>query len=336
MDKLNENIWARIFDHEYSKISQDDFVFNTNVWRKFSTNELFSPEEMKEWTANVYSKLNWLSSSGIRVLEIGCGNGLISRFYSEKSIEYIGIDPSESAIIKLRNYFKNHQNMKFYKSDALSYNPENKNIDVIVINSVIQYYPGLSYFFESIRLAISWLSNTGVIFIGDVRSFPHSWCIERQSIASKGEINIQLNNKFYAKEKEMLFHPNLFKILPNIFTDIKRTIIDLKRGSLINELTRYRYDVFLFKADYIKYLPYNDPIYKDKLFINNRLINMDDMKYKLQVNNYEDGGKYLVEPFDGSKFIDYSLDHGLHFFNINQCENIKFNNSDLIYFTNRN
>ena len=63
---------------------------------------------------------------------------------------------------------------------------------------------------------------------------------------------------------------------------------------------------------------------------------MDDMKYKLRVNNYEDGGKYLVEPFDGSKFIDYSLDHGLHFFNINQCENIKFNNSDLIYFTNRN
>ena len=335
MDNLNVKIWSRIFDHEYSKISQDDFVFNTNVWRKYGTNELFSIEEMEEWTENVYSKLNWLLDGGIRVLEIGCGNGLISRFFSEKSIKYVGIDPSENAIRKLSNYFKNYQCMNFYVSDALSFDAENKKFDVIVINSVIQYYSNLNYLLESIRLAISWLSNTGVIFIGDVRSLPHSWCFERQSIFSKSMNNIKSDSKFYDNEKETLYHPNFFKILPNIFTDIKRSIIDLKRGSLINELTRYRYDVFLFKGDYPKYLPLNDKIYKNKIYINNRLITANELNQNLSENNYEDGTKYLIEQFDGTKFIDFSLDQGLHYFNINQCETLECKDLALIDLTNK-
>lgn len=333
MDKLNVNIWSRIFDLEYSKMRQDDFVFNTNVWRKFSTNEFFSVEEMKEWTENTYSKLNWLS--GNKVLEIGCGNGLISKFFSGKSIEYIGIDTSESAIRKLGEYFEKSLNMNFYVSDANSFNPQIKKFDIIVINSVIQYYPGLDYLFESIRLAISWLSNTGIIFIGDVRSLPHSWFFERQKIFSKEVINSKSDSKFYAVEKETLYHPNLFKMLPNIFTDIKHSVIDLKRGSLINELSRYRYDVFLFKGDYTKNLPLNDLIYKDKIFINNRLLTVREMKRMLKENIFEDGTKYLIEPFDGSKFIDFSLDRGLCYFKINQFETLDLNESSFIDFTNK-
>ena len=334
MDKINLNIWSRIFEHEYSKMSLDNFVLNTNVWRKFNTNELFTVREMEEWTENAYSKLNWLSGSN--VLEIGCGNGLISKFYSGKCFDYIGIDPSESAIRKLSDYFKNKSHMNFNVSDALSFNPSNKKFDIIIINSVIQYYSGLSYFIESIRLAISWLSNTGVIFIGDVRSLPHSWCFERQSIPLKELNNSKLDSKFYANEKETLFHPNLFKILPNIFTDITQAIIDLKRGTLINELTRYRYDVFLFKANYIKHLPLNDSIYNDRIFINNRLVTTQQMNQMLNECNYEDGSKYLIEPFNGSKFIDFSLDHGLYCFNINQFEILEFNDSNLINLTNKN
>jgi SAM-dependent methyltransferase len=336
MDKSNknQNIWAKVFDIEYSKMPITSFTLNTDVWKKNEDKKPFSKEEMEEWLNNTYSKLDWILSPEMNVLEIGCGNGLISKYLVSRCKNYTGIDPSKNAIDKLKSLYENVKTMQFYVGDALNFPIKNENYHLIIINSVIQYYPDIRYAVDSIRLALANLHQSGAIFIGDVRSLPHSWCYEKDICKSFPTNNIKHMNFLDQVEKELLFHSYFFKMLPNYLNGISSVYIDLKRGKLVNELSRYRYDVFIFKDKFNNLTTVNNDIFfNNKIFLNSRLISERNFPKQIFHNEIEIGKNLLSEKFDGSKFIDFAVEHGLYYITVNNFEEVGAEN--IFNFSNK-
>ena len=303
MSKNITNVWSRIFDNEYNQIDDKQFIESFSVWKRYYDNKLFKKEELDEWFLNTKQKLNWIITEDSSVLEIGCGNGLISSYLSNKCRKYVGVDNSKICIDKLQLIFNKNKNFTFIKEDADSFQVHSDKFDVIIINSVIQYFPNLEYFIKVIQQSLINLKDDGVIYIGDVRSLMHTWYLER-----KFKFRYKNFEKFYKKENELLYNTEIFHYLPLIFNKIKSIKIDLKRGYENNELSRYRYDVFIFKKDFIIYNDKDLILYNSFSFKNSRLSNLHS-----NLSSNSPYNTYLINNFDGSYFIDFDYNLGLDY-----------------------
>lgn len=300
-------IWARIFDNEYIHMCEDGYLTNTHVWRSFVDGQLLADEDMKEWVDNAISKILWMLKPDSKVLEVGCGNGLIlSRVINHVS-QYVGIDPSEITIQKLKKIYNNNSKVQFHVADASEIAGLGSNYDLIILNSVSQYFDNLNYFDSFLKAALDISSEDGSIFIGDVRSLPHSWCVERNECANHqyNYTNSQYERYFRA-ERETLYHPDFFRGLLGRFQNLQSLYIDLKRGGCINELSRYRYDVFLYKNLKKESILNTE---ESRSILNHRLVpkaSISDIDYLYSTN-------LLSQPFNGEYFIDFNLDLGLNY-----------------------
>ena len=127
---------------------------------------------MKEWVDDIVEEI--LSKQPERVLEIGSGSGLIYYQLAEKVKKYIGTDFSRSSMNQitqrinkgLRNYCPTE--LKICAAHEIEID-ESENIDTIILNSIVQYFPGEGYMNEVIGKSISLLKGKGRIIIGDVR-----------------------------------------------------------------------------------------------------------------------------------------------------------------------
>lgn len=127
--------------------------------------------------------------------------------------------------------------------------------DVVVLNSVVQYFPSGRHLARVLGLAAAALAPGGSVFVGDVRhlglmeSF-HGAAAARSAgaVPGSGE-HRRAVARGMATEPELLVDPEFFRSLtvaaegsgPRFATSDVR----LKRGTHHNELTRYRYDVVL-------------------------------------------------------------------------------------------
>ena len=71
------------------------------------------------------------------LLDIGCGNGLITSILSIMCKKTLGVDYSKSLIKKEREYFNNIENIDFVVSDIDDVSL--KNVDKVLVGAVLQY-----------------------------------------------------------------------------------------------------------------------------------------------------------------------------------------------------
>ena len=247
--------WGKLFDLSYQKMERlSDAVSSTEVWKNSYDGSNFSDLEMNEWLNDTISRINKLISKDCNVLEIGCGNGLIFNSIIDKISYYTGTDIAEKGLELIANSVKgklNADKIELYQLDALNIDkvPENK-FNLIIINSVAQYFPSLDYLFKMLKKLELYVSSNCFIFLGDIRSFELQNLFYLDVINSR-ESNLnnnELKNKIdflKNRENEMFYHNNLFDILPKLFNFINFNIIELKKGDFSNELNKYRYDVTL-------------------------------------------------------------------------------------------
>lgn len=182
IEKERVRLWSKVYDCSYSKSAEKvDADFNTAIWTSNYSGQPIPKEEMKEWVSSTVTRILELSktiSKKPRVLEIGCGTGLLLYSLLPHVESYVGTDISEEAIeliqqncIGKKDAFK----VQLFVADAddLSGLPA-QQYDIIVINSVIQYFPSADYLLSVINGLQSRLSSSGSIFIGDVICFPLS------------------------------------------------------------------------------------------------------------------------------------------------------------------
>jgi amino acid adenylation domain-containing protein len=247
--------WQTLYEQSYSQANAftDDPTFNISGWNSSYTRQPIPAEEMRVWVETTVSRI--LSLSPQRVLEIGCGSGLLLYRIAKNCQEYWGTDYSQSAIEYVEQVCStfagiNNVQLRQQKADNFDGIPKAK-FDTVVLNSVAQYFPSVDYLLQVIEGAIGAIGSIGAIFLGDIRSLPllqpyHaavqlSQAIEETSI----EQWQQMVHSSVADEEELVINPRFFIALQTRFPQIASVEIQPKRGYSQNELTQFRYDVTL-------------------------------------------------------------------------------------------
>jgi natural product biosynthesis luciferase-like monooxygenase protein len=165
--------WRDIWGQAYAEGAKDveDVAFNVAGWASSLTGEKLPDADMKEWVDHTVGRIRELNPK--RILSIGCGTGLLLFRLAPDVEAYTGVDYAAPALDNIRRGLreKNLRNVTLVESPAhdLSTIPDS-GFDVVVINSVIQYFPTAEYLKQVLRQALSKVAPGGALFIGDVRN----------------------------------------------------------------------------------------------------------------------------------------------------------------------
>ncbi|WP_278973153.1 non-ribosomal peptide synthetase, partial [Planktothrix agardhii] len=248
--------WQTIYEDSYrqSQSTTDDPTFNISGWNSSYTGQAMTAAEMREWVENTVSRI--LAGKPQRVLEIGCGSGLLLFPVAKHCQEYWGADYSSATIDNLERLCGTIEGLAgkvrlFHRTaDNLAGIPQ-AAFDTVVINSVVQYFPSVDYLLQVLEGVMKAIAAHGKIFLGDIRSLPllepyHAAVQLSRAAADKTLEQWQKQvNQSVATEEELLIEPQFFIALKQRFPQISWVEIAPKRGQADNELTQFRYDVTL-------------------------------------------------------------------------------------------
>jgi amino acid adenylation domain-containing protein/non-ribosomal peptide synthase protein (TIGR01720 family) len=247
--------WQALYEDTYSKAASGfDPMFNTIGWNSTYTGEAIPEKDMRTWLESTIDRIRALGAR--RILEIGCGTGLLLYRLAPDADRYVGTDFSEGVLEQVtvatrhRLEFANLE-LRCCPADQLEW-LENEDFDLVILNSVIQYFPDIDYLRRVLHGAIDRVHRNGFVFIGDVRSL---------ALLQAYHLSVQVENapsdlsahqlaervaQMKAQEQELVVDPAFFLAVQN--TDPRITNVELqpKRGrSGYNELTKFRFDVTL-------------------------------------------------------------------------------------------
>ncbi len=247
--------WESLFGDTYSGEAPDeDPAFNIVGWNSSYTGEPIPGDEMREWVEDAVGCLRALGPR--RVLEIGCGAGLLLFRLAPESEEYWGVDFSPAAISYLREQLARpgHElpGVRLLERTADDFNgvPE-AHFDLVVVNSVVQYFPGVEYLLRVLEGAVAALAPGGTLWVGDVRSLPLQEAFHASVELAQAGAEVPASalreriHRAAMRDKELLVDPELFRALPRRLPRISAVEMRLKQGRHANEMTRFRYDVLL-------------------------------------------------------------------------------------------
>jgi amino acid adenylation domain-containing protein len=209
--------------------------------------------ELREWLSTTVERIRALKPK--RVLDIGCGVGLLLEQLAPQCATYVGTDLSAGALEQVRQWMGGREgfgHVQLLPRSAAEFDDlQPGSFDTVVLNSVAHYFPDIPYLLAVLQRAIRLLSPGGTIFMGDVRhlgllSMFHSAVQLSKAVPtmSVGQLRQRIG-RAVAQEKELVIDPQFFRELPEHLSGISSVDVQLRRGRSSNELTRYRYDVVL-------------------------------------------------------------------------------------------
>lgn len=238
----NQELW------EYVGSSAKDAI-EGGGWKSSYTGEYLSEQEMREYADNVSEKMLPLLKKDAKLLEIGCASGLTMFPLSERVGEYWGTDLSGSILEKDQRRIEEEQikNIRLMRVEAIEIDKiGSRDFDAFLLNSVIQCFRSYSYFRTVLEKMLSLSAERSVIFLGDVMDAG----TKKEMVESLRRFSEENSGKGYQTKmdwsQELFFAREYFRDLPADYPEIAAVEISEKRGSIQNELTRYRYDVLLF------------------------------------------------------------------------------------------
>jgi polyketide synthase 12 len=248
----NENAavaeWTGAWDRAYESDAEDP-TFNISGWTNSYDGMPFTVSEMRDWQRSTVDRI--LSYAPERVFEIGSGSGLMLFGVAPHCSAYHAIDASKQAVDITKRHLHSlpQATCEHCPADSLP-DIAPGSFDTIIVNSVAQYFPTMSYLMSVIDWAAKVVTH-GRIFIGDVRDLSllsvfHADIVHYQSqgVISDEELRRRVE-RARLSERELVVAPEFFANLPAILPQISRVEVALRNGSFVNEMTRYRYDVTL-------------------------------------------------------------------------------------------
>ncbi|WP_191500077.1 non-ribosomal peptide synthetase, partial [Mycobacterium simulans] len=247
--------WQQLYGGLYAGASAElgqDF----GGWNSSYTGQPISLEEMRQWRAATVERIRELNPQ--RVLEIGVGSGLLLAELAPQCEQYWGTDLSAARISRLHTQvaaqsWSDRVRLAAQPADVTDGLPAGY-FDVVVLNSVIQYFPSAGYLLDVIETAMRLLAPGGAIFIGDVRNLALLSAFSTGMVAAQitgadtaGVVRERVRREILA-EQELLVAPEFFTTLPQRLDEIGAVDVQLKRMQAVNELSAYRYEVVLRKA----------------------------------------------------------------------------------------
>jgi amino acid adenylation domain-containing protein len=249
--------WQMVFDDLiYSKpSSQSDDTFNITGWNSNYTGEPIPAEEMRVWLEDTLGPLRSARTSR-RILEIGCGTGLLLTRLAPQSARYWGTDISQVALEGVRRQVEaapdKLSGVSLFRRAADDFEgiaPE--SFDAVILNSTVQYFPDIEYLRRVLESAVASIAPGGLVFVGDVRSLPLSEMFHASVQLFKAPDSLpvaQLRQRIktqLSEENELNVAPAFFFALKGHLPQISHVEIRPKRGRCQNELMQFRYQVLI-------------------------------------------------------------------------------------------
>ena len=242
--------WQTLYNQTYQTDRLEHF--NTTGWNSSYTGEPIPVEQMQEWVSDRVRQI--LAFKPKRVLEIGCGTGLLLFQIAPHTQKYVGTDFSTVSLQSIQNQLDtlDHLQVELLHRMATDFEGiEAASFDVVILNSIVQYFPGVDYLMQVLERAIGAVVPGGVLFIGDVRSLPlltafYTWVQFCQADARMERTQLQQRvERSHFEESELAIAPEFFYRLRAQFPQIRQVQIRLSRGRTDNEMTQFRYNVLL-------------------------------------------------------------------------------------------
>ncbi|HEX6290960.1 MAG TPA: condensation domain-containing protein, partial [Herpetosiphonaceae bacterium] len=249
--------WQHLYDDAYRQMQAADPRFSFGGWISSYTDEPIPIAEMTEWADQTAARI--LGTRPRRVLEIGCGAGLLLFRIAPHCEYYCGTDFSAPVLDSIRHYLSQPEyalpQVALYQrtADAVA-DLADQQFDTVIINSVVQYFPSVTYLVQVLEAALHAVRAGGQILIGDVRNLALLEAFHTSVQTQRAEPELACDELWaraqqaMAQEEELLLDPAFFVALPQHFRQISQVQVLLKRGQAQNELTRFRYDVLLHVA----------------------------------------------------------------------------------------
>ncbi|HVR07650.1 MAG TPA: amino acid adenylation domain-containing protein, partial [Thermoanaerobaculia bacterium] len=247
--------WEMVFGSVYKQqATEPDPTFNIAGWDSTYSGQPLPAAEMREWLEDTVARIAGLGPR--RVLEIGCGTGMILFRVAPGCESYLGTDISRQAI----RYVESHlgsagldpARVRLLQRPADCFDDvEPGSLDTVILNSVAQYFPSADYLAEVLAGAVAALRPGGAIFLGDLRSLPLLQAFHVAVELAQADDRLpaeRLGQKVRsrrAQESELVVAPDFFAELARRLPRLERIEVHPKRGRAHNELSAFRYQVVL-------------------------------------------------------------------------------------------
>ncbi|WP_299657848.1 non-ribosomal peptide synthetase [uncultured Tateyamaria sp.] len=245
--------WRALYDDLYANPDDVERGFDITGWQSSYTGQPIPADEMRVWLDATLARIGACDPK--RVLEIGCGTGMMAYPLAERAEYYRGTDVSAPVIDTLQSGMTkaglaDKCDLHAAPADALG-DQRSDEFDTVLLNSVVQYFPSIAYLKDVLDQAIAAIPTQGQVFLGDLRSLPlvedfhtaiqlarHEGDIDCADISRRVLDGVQI-------ERELLVDPAFFRLLASHHPRIAAADIQWKRGDAENELSQFRYDVVL-------------------------------------------------------------------------------------------
>jgi amino acid adenylation domain-containing protein/non-ribosomal peptide synthase protein (TIGR01720 family) len=254
LDQVGE--WRQIYDSLYAASGSVVFGPDLTGWNSSYDGQPIPLVQMRDWCEATVARI--LSLRPRRVLEIGVGTGLLLSQLAPECDAYWATDFSAAVINALAGQVE--RNPELAGRVVLRTQPAHDTdglpvgvFDTVILNSIVQYFPTSDYLLTVLEQVVRLLAPGGAVFVGDVRNMRLQRLLATAVQLRRANPTTDLPTlrraieQAVVVEKELLVDPEFFTTLEASNTDIGGVDIHIKRGRHHNELTRYRYDVTLYK-----------------------------------------------------------------------------------------
>ncbi|WVV46998.1 methyltransferase [Pseudomonas sp. NA13] len=148
-------VWLDVWEAAYLSAQKNEIASAESGYTSSFSGELIPDSDLREWVQATASRV--LAFSDHSVLDVGCGIGMTGAALLESGVRrYVGCDASEAAIESARRRLEAAGSntasfalvkMAAHELDALGEAP----FDVVLLNSVIQYFPGIDYLVDVLQ-----------------------------------------------------------------------------------------------------------------------------------------------------------------------------------------
>ncbi|MGC4807622.1 amino acid adenylation domain-containing protein [Micromonospora sp. DT233] len=240
--------WRTQWEEVYTDLEPSGFT----GWTSSLTREAYSDEVMREWAGHTVDALTRLGFT--HVLEIGAGAGIVTRPLARKATTWLATDLSTRSVDAL-----NADREALGPGFAALSRPADEwdglpdRFDLIVLNSVIQYFPGREYLDQVLGAALDRLSPGGRLFLGDLRSWPlaraqyRAMAQARHPDADEARL-AEVADRLADDERELLVDPGYLYRLAADRGDL-RVSLRPKHLTAFSEMSAFRFDAVLTRAD---------------------------------------------------------------------------------------
>lgn len=254
--------WQAVFEDAYGLVADDDGPEAGRLagWTDSFTGRPIGAAPMAEWVDTTVERLARLGPRA--VLEIGAGTGLLARPLVERLgvREYTATDFSAEAVRLLRrlgdDLRRGRPEAVVTVAQAAADVPAPPaaapgGYDTAVVNSVVQYFPSVTYLESVIRATLPRMAPGGHVFLGDLRDsrlLEHFAVLKhelRRDVGAGGGLRQDRVAVELAGDVELSVDPGYLADLPRRFPAITAVELAPRLGAAPTEMTLFRYDAVL-------------------------------------------------------------------------------------------